>query len=413
MLLHARVVLPISSPPIENGAVLISANRIVAVGRWDDLSARTTEKPIDLGETILLPGLINSHCHLDYTDLAGMLPPPKNFPDWIKSLLALKAGWSYTDFAKSWVNGAAMLARTGTTTVADIEAVPELLPDAWSSTPLRIFSFLEMTGVKSRRAPHEILQEAFQKIESLATTRARVGLSPHALYSTTPELLRLSAEKCREKNRHVTMHVAESAEEFEMYLHQRGSLFDWLKSQRDMSDCGAGSPVQRAQEYGLLGENFLGVHVNYLAPGDVEILAKIKSSVVHCPHSHAYFAHQKFPFAELAAAGVNLGLGTDSLASTLKIRGKIPELNLFSEMQQFASTAPGVSPEIILQMATLNGARALGWQKQIGELCENSLADLIAIPFAGNFSAATDAILQHSGDVAASMIDGQWAIAPG
>ncbi len=99
-----------------------------------------------------------------------------------------------------------MLLRTGTTTVGDIEMVPELLPEVWSATPLRVFSFLEMTGVKSRRPPVEIMREALEKIASLPPGRCRAGLSPHAPYSTTPELLRLAAEAARDRNLRVVTH---------------------------------------------------------------------------------------------------------------------------------------------------------------------------------------------------------------
>src|SRR4051812_19551002 len=145
ILLRSRVVLPISQPPIENGAVRISGNRITEVGPWKNISAKSDDHIIDLGEAILLPGLINAHCHLDYTDMAGLMPPQKSFTDWIKLMLAAKSTWNYSEFADSWLHGAQMLLHTGTTTVADFEAVPELLPDVWSSTPLRVISLLEMT----------------------------------------------------------------------------------------------------------------------------------------------------------------------------------------------------------------------------------------------------------------------------
>src|SRR5438874_2028288 len=123
MILRARVVLPMSQPPIDDGAAVISGDRIRAVGRWSDLAATPAENIFDLGERVLLPGLVNAHCHLDYTDLAGQIAPPKSFADWIKALVALKAGWDYSDFAQSWLRGAKMLLRSGVTTVADIEAV--------------------------------------------------------------------------------------------------------------------------------------------------------------------------------------------------------------------------------------------------------------------------------------------------
>ena len=134
MILRARIVLPLSRPALADGAVVISGNRIAAVGSWAEIKARAAERPVDLGEAILLPGLINAHCHLDYTGMTG-LPPPRQFPDWIQSLLVLKAAAGYTDYAGAWLAGAAMLARTGSATVADIEAVPELLPDASSCFP--------------------------------------------------------------------------------------------------------------------------------------------------------------------------------------------------------------------------------------------------------------------------------------
>jgi len=127
LLFRARVVLPVSQPPIREGAVLVSGERIAAVGRWRDLSAHNRRQTIDLGEAVLMPGLVNAHCHLDYTDMAGQFPPPKVFSDWLKLITETKAGWSYSDYAQSWLNGARMLVRTGTTSVADIEAVPELL----------------------------------------------------------------------------------------------------------------------------------------------------------------------------------------------------------------------------------------------------------------------------------------------
>jgi cytosine/adenosine deaminase-related metal-dependent hydrolase len=301
-----------------------------------------------------------------------------------------------------------MLERTGTTTVADVEAVPELLPEVWSSTSLRVFSFLEMTGVKSRRKPSEILREAAAKIKSLASARGSAGLSPHALYSTMPKLLRETAVLARLRRWRVTMHLAESLAEHEMYAGQRGPMFDWLKRQRDMSDCEGRSPVQQARHDGLLGANFLAIHANYLDEADVAALAKSGSSVVHCPRSHAYFGHAAFPFERLREAGVNVCLGTDSLASVWVTRRAKPELNMFTEMRTFAAAHSGVSPETIVRMGTHHGARALGWEKQAGGLFEQAWADMIAIPYHGRMDEACAAVVHHTGPVTASVIDGKW-----
>jgi aminodeoxyfutalosine deaminase len=413
VLLRARVVLPISRPPIRDGAVLISGKRIIAVGSWRELSCCGRKETLDLGERVLMPGLVNAHCHLDYTDMAGQFPPPRVFSDWLKLITEAKAGWGYSDYAESWLKGARMLARTGTTTVADIEAVPELLPEVRRATPLRVFSFLEMIGIKGYRQPCVLVQQAVERIESLKGCRGGTGLSPHAPYSTVPELLRLSAQTARRRKLRVTTHVAESALEFEMFTYGRGPMFDWLqRSGRDMSDCGLGSPVQHLERCGALDGSLLAAHVNYLAQGDAVLLGKRQVHVVHCPRCHFYFRHDPFPLRGLVKAGVNVCLGTDSLASVYKARRQSVELNLFEEMRALAMSEPLLSAGKIVQMATLNGARALGLGGQIGELAEGSFADLIALPFAGKVADIYDAVLHHAEDVAASMIDGQWVTAP-
>jgi len=413
MILRARTILPVSRPPIENGAVFISGNRVRAVGSWPDLPPHAPEEILDLGEVILLPGLVNAHCHLDYTNMAGQLPPPRTFTDWIPLIMAAKAAWNYSDYARSWLNGAHMLLRTGTTTVADIEAVPDLLPELWDATPLRVFSFLEMTGIRARTNPKIVLREVVEKMDSLSHPRCSASLSPHAPYSTLPELLRSSAKIARDRNRRITSHVAESEQEFEMFMHARGRMFDWLtRNERDNSDCGLGSPVAHLDRNNMLGENLLAVHVNLLAPGDAGLLAEHRVHVVHCPCSHDYFRHPAFPRRRLADAGVNLCLGTDSLSTVRKTGQDNPELNLFQDMRQLAASDPSISPLNILRMATVNGAKALGLAGQIGELSENSFADLITIPFAGKMADICETVVHHASTVSASMIDGQWAIAP-
>lgn len=413
LILRARVVLPIGRPPIDDGAVVVAGNRIMAVGQWGFIRARHSGQIFDLGEMLVMPGLVNAHCHLDYTGMAGTFPPPRSFCDWIKTITTEKSLWTYSDFAQSWLDGARMLLRTGTTTVADIEAAPQLLPEVWTATPLRVFSFLEMTGIRSRRDPEQILTEAIEKIDSLPRHRCAAGLSPHAPYSTLPLLMRRSGAAVRRRKLRVTTHLAESAAEFEMFMHGRGEMFAWLqRSQRDMSDCGGVSPVQHLARTGLLGPHLLATHVNYLADGDAQLLGRKRVSVVHCPRSHDYFRHQPFPRRALAKAGVNICLGTDSLATVRKHPRANLELNMFHELRAFASCNSGVAAERIVGMATVNGAHALGLRGKVGELRKNAFADLIALPFAGRIRESYDAVLEHTGPVAASMIDGEWAMEP-
>ncbi len=412
-LLRARVVLPVSGPPVADGVVRLAGNRIESLIRRRDLPESDRAAVVDLGDVILAPGLVNAHCHLDYTSMAGQIAPPRTFIDWIKLITTSKAGAIYSDFAESWLDGANMLLRTGTTTVGDIEMVFELLPDVWSATPLRVMSFLEMTGVKSRRPPAEIVQESLERLNALPHERCRGAFSPHAPYSTTPELLRLAAESARARNLRLAIHVAESDQEFEMFTRGRGAMFEWIaRNGRDMSDCGLGSPVQHLARMGALGENLLAIHVNYLASGDARLLGRSRVSVVHCPRSHRYFKHQRFPLRELAAARVNLCLGTDSLASVYKKRGQSVELNLLEEMRALAENEPALEPKKIVQMATVNGAHALGMAGQAGEISPGAFADLITVPFAGKTADAWAALVNHRGNVVASIIDGRWAWHP-
>lgn len=407
------MVVPVARPPIEDGVVCVEGGRIAWVGPRAEIPATHQHgEEVDLGEVILLPGLVNAHCHLDYTGMAGQIAPPKSFTDWIKSMVSLKGSWSLGEFETSWHSGAAMLLRTGTTTVADIEAVPELIPAAWELTPLRIHSFRELINVRSRVPAGELVERAVNDWLSLPTTHNRVGLSPHAPYTTSTELLELAARAAHRRKWRLTTHIAESEQEFEMYMYRQGAMFEWLKGQRDVSECGAGSPVQHLERCGYLDENLLAVHVNYLWRHDAGVLGRNEVSVAHCPRSHDYFQHLRFPREELESAGVNICLGTDSLATARKERDLPLELNLFSEMQVLAGKSPDVPPETILRMATLNGARALGMKGLIGELSEGAYADLIAIPGPRSDGDPYDSILQHRGDVVASMIDGHWAIPP-
>jgi aminodeoxyfutalosine deaminase len=160
-----------------------------------------------------------------------------------------------------------------------------------------------------------------------------------------------------------------------------------------MDDCGGRSPVQQAHRLGLLQPGFLAVHVNYLAPGDAELLGQNKCSVVHCPRSHEYFGHDPFPLHDLRNAGVNICLGTDSLASARIEGGKIPTLNLWDEVRVFAREFPDIEPTHILQMITSNSGQALA--VLAGDVAEKRLPDFVAIPA----KTLEEAITGNSGNV--------------
>lgn len=413
MILRARHLVPVSHPPIEDGALEILGGHVLRIGRWIDLRGGTTEV-LDLGDVILLPGLVNAHAHFDYTGLAGQLSPPRSFPDWIKSILAAKAQWTDADFALSWACGAQQALASGTTTVANIETLPHQVRALRDASPLRIHSFLELTGVRARREPSELVASAMESVAAWNITRGSGGLSPHAPYSTQPELLRLAANAARSHRLRLTTHLAESREEFDMFMYRRGAMHEWLRGQRPDDDCGRGSPVRHAALHGLLGPDFIAVHVNHLWNDDAQLLGNSGSHVVHCPRSHAYFRHQRFPADELLHAGVNICLGTDSLASVRVHPGHRPQLSLFDEMAAHAAHDATVSPEEILNRATRNGALALGLSGQVGVLETGALADFCTIPDRSSGTSLMESIVHHSGPVMSTWINGRpvWEAAP-
>jgi len=354
--------------------VCVRGGAIQDLGTFAEVARRWPRAEVeDLGEVVLMPGLVNAHCHLDYTGMAGMIAPTANFADWIKAMLAVKAQWSYSEYADSWVKGARQLLASGCTTAADIEAVPELLPDAWNATELRVQSFLEMTGVRSGDKPESIFKQTLALLNQLDP---RASLSPHALYSTPPALMRRVADWMRESKRPVAIHLAESEAEWNMYQNHSGPLFDWLKGQRPMEDCGGRSPIQQAHQLGLLQPNLLAIHCNYLAAGDAELLAQNGCTVVHCPRSHQYFGHAPFPFEQLAKAGVNIALGTDSLATVVQKSNQPATLDFWQDIRLFASVHSDVPHERLLGMC-FSGDTALGLR--IGAIEVGFEADLIAV----------------------------------
>src|SRR5437660_12446028 len=128
MIIRARVVITMDGPPIENGAVAVSGDRIADVGKFPEISARHAgDEIVDLGEQTLLPGLINAHCHLDYTCLRGKIPRQKSFTNWIRAINAEKAGLTARDYVASINAGLAEAYRFGTTTIANLTAFPELI----------------------------------------------------------------------------------------------------------------------------------------------------------------------------------------------------------------------------------------------------------------------------------------------
>jgi aminodeoxyfutalosine deaminase len=386
MIVRARIVVTMDGAPIENGAVAVSGNRIVDVGRFDDVKTRNTGENIDLGEQVLLPGLINAHCHLDYSCLRGKIPLQKSFTDWIRAINAEKSELLPKDYVASINDGFEEAKRFGTTAIVNLTAFPELILQV--QAPIRTWWFAELIDIRAPERANELVDSAVQALGSARPQLAHRGegapwgLGPHALFTASNNLFRRCEEIAQRKHVLLTMHLAESREELEMFRHASGPLYEFTKSiGRPMNDCGNETPL--GLFVGALGERALPrwivAHLNELTESDFELLERLNSRfhVVHCPRSHNYFGHSPFAFESLRSLGFNVCLGTDSLASN-------ESLSLLAEMRAFQKEFPSVSAEEILQMTTVNPAHALRCENALGRILRGFGADLVAIPCAGS-----------------------------
>ncbi|MFL6529434.1 MAG: amidohydrolase family protein [Chthoniobacterales bacterium] len=393
MILRARCVLTLDGAPIENGAVVVRHNFIEDVGAWSDVRTTAAGEVVDLGDCILMPGLINAHCHLDYTNLRGAILPQLSFTDWIREINLKKAAMREEDYLAAVLNGIREAARFGTTTIANLEAVPELIAKV-PEERMRLWWFVEMIAVQRRVSALDTLASV--------SPHPRIGLAPHAPY-TAPSAL--YAETAYLANKHqlvATTHLAESREEMEMFRDSRGELFDFMKKVgRDMDDCGGRTPIAWMFDgCDLIDDRWIVAHLNEITPEDFALLERApRFYIVHCPRSHAFFGHAPFAFEKLRALRFDVCLGTDSLASN-------DDLSLFAEMRQFARIHPAVEAREVIEMVTTRAATALHQNHSLGQIRREFLADLIAIPFAGKLDDAFESVVQFDREVAFRMVNG-------
>lgn len=400
--LRARTVVTMTGAPIADGAVVIEGGRILAVGSFSEIARDHPRDIMDLGEQVLLPGLINAHCHLDYTMMRNAIGPQHSFTQWIMRINATKRQLHEEDYLKGIQEGFAEVKRWGTTTLVNLEAFPELLP-RMPAPPVRTWWFLEMIDIRRRIQTAEVLKGSLAFFEKRPGWLGGFGLNPHAPYTASPELYRQSADGSAHFGMLLSTHIAESAEEEAMFRDGTGELFTFLKGLgRPMDDCGKCSSFGNAVKNGLIGPGWILAHANEMREADFELIAANPGDwhVVHCPRSHAFFKHRSFPWKELEAAGVTISLGTDSLASN-------DSLDLFAEMRAAQKTAPWLSSEQLLATVTTHPAKALQKGGELGEISPGAHADLIALPFAGAVPDVYDAILSNTHSVEWLMLDGK------
>lgn len=370
--LKARWVFPVDRSPIENGVVEISDGIIVDVRQ-----ASSHEVAEDLGDTAILPGLVNAHAHLEFSLVEKPFVPPLPFTNWIRSLMSYRREAFAADAstkAEAIAAGCHEMAAAGTTLIGEIAT------DDWSLsqtrvTGPRVVAFRELIGLRTEAiARQEMIAE-----EWLATKHNKpnfvAALSPHAPYSVSPMLLSRAVSLARRRSAPVAMHIAETRAELEFLASGCGEFAEMLRSFGAIPDDGFPTKKRPLDILRALAEapRALVVHGNYLVEDEIDFLAEQpQMSVVYCPRTHAYFQHEPHPWQRLLSQGINVALGTDG-------RGSNPDLSIWNELtflrQQFADA----SPQTLLQMGTLAGARALGFEADCGSLTPGKRADLVVV----------------------------------
>lgn len=354
---------------INGGQVTIKGPKIVEVG---PIKA-PMGKVIDLGGAAVIPGLINAHTHLELTDLEGKIPPPKSFTHWLRHLVSYRRGEANKDLGLAVKRGANLSMESGTTAIADISSTGDslkLLPEV----PIRKRVFKEVICMDPAMVA-SILEEAIRVLSDFPRDGlGTLGLSPHAPYTACAKLYQGCTLFSKGQDLLLSTHICETKEELEFLKEGTGSFAIMLRAYGMLEGWEPPGlyPLAYLKKIGALARPWLLIHCNYLSEEDIYIIKESGSSVVYCPRSHHFFGHEAHPFLRLLKEGINVALGTDSLASN-------KSLSMIDEIRFLLENSPGLSPQEALSMATVRGARALGIAGLVGELRAGYEADLAVI----------------------------------
>jgi 5-methylthioadenosine/S-adenosylhomocysteine deaminase len=355
-------VLPVDGPPIEGGVVRFEDGRIVEVG-----PGRAERH---FAEAAITPGFVNAHTHLEYANYAGFgdgMP----FVPWITTHIARKRQLDAEGMLAVARLGALECLRSGVTTIADYSFSGAAVQAA-AEAGLRAIVYLEVFAVPPEHA-EEQWNEKRRLVEE--TPLVRIGISPHAPYTCSLDTYRY----CLSLGVPVGTHLAESPNETEWLLHGRGPLGEigmFLVPPPGLRAVAALEPV--------LGPDLLCAHCVEVDAGEIALLAERDVPVAHCPRSNALLGCGVAPVAAMREAGVRVGLGTDSPAST-------PSFDLFEELRAavYAARARDRRADVLgaadaLALATLGSARALRLDAEVGTLTPGKRADLAIVSLAGS-----------------------------
>ncbi len=366
MIFTAPWIIPVSSPPLKNAWVQLKGDSITALGTGTP-PTHSPEETIDFPNAALMPGLINAHAHIEFS---GTSHPQNSFAAWARSVQNAQQNKSKTDLENAWQQNCQQLLKTGSTSVVNhCNATPENI----NSIHPRLFQIAEIVGSSATTATQTYQYACEQQLHRSRQPNSpfeSFNISPTSLYAVAPLVLE-QFFKNRSPHQLLSIHVKESREEHELFNHGTGPLSQLVKDRGGLM--WLKDPIGWLAEHEGLTEKTLIIHGNYLNETDQNLLKQSQASVVHCPGSHQYFKHEPFPLAELLSEDINICLGTDSLASNT-------ELSMLQEIRWLIARYPEISYPQALELATINGAQALGVAEQRGQLKATFDADIIAIP---------------------------------
>jgi cytosine/adenosine deaminase-related metal-dependent hydrolase len=363
--IRAGRVHPVTAPSFEDGAVLVDANgRIAAVGPNIDVPTSDAVRPMHFPDAELMPGLINCHTHLELTHLGGQNAEPE-FARWIRRVRELKEKTPHPQFLESAAIGLRECWRAGVTCIADTGstgAVMQALHDLGG----RGIVYQEVFGPDPAQcsASMQDLDNAVLQLRRLATSQLRLGISPHAPYTVSAPLYEAVADYARREGLPVAVHLAESKEETQFVRDGVGPFTEALRARGIPVEAQHVSPVQYVVQRGVIAQGTLCIHCVQVDQDDVRTLAARGATIAHCPRSNAAHRHGRALVKVFQEEGIPVGLGTDSVVS-------VGELNLWAEAE-----AAGLTGDGAVRALTIEGARALGWEAEIGSLEVGKAADL-------------------------------------